>query len=45
MKSKSAKADDNPFAVLTRGLKFPSRSDKPDAVDKPSTGKRSSTVA
>ena len=46
MKSKSAKSDDNPFAILTRGLKFQARSDK-DAGDKsaPGGGKRSSTVA
>jgi ATP-binding cassette subfamily F protein 3 len=44
MKSKG-KAEDNPFAVLTRGLKF-EKKDKGESKASPgSTGKRSSTVA
>jgi hypothetical protein len=38
MKSKAAR-DDNPFAVLTRGLKFQKKEEKTG------DGKRSSTVA
>jgi len=48
MKSKMAKSDDNPFAILTRGLKFQARGDKDSGgADKSSSigGKRSSTVA
>jgi ATP-binding cassette subfamily F protein 3 len=45
MKSKAAKADDNPFAVLTRGLKFQKKEDKPGDGKASSGGKRSSTVA
>jgi hypothetical protein len=44
MKSKG-KSEDNPFAVLTRGLKF-EKKDKGESKASPgSTGKRSSTVA
>ena len=45
MKSKS-KADDNPFAVLTRGLKFQKKDDpNTNSNDRGQSGKRSSTVA
>ena len=44
MKSKAAKSDDNPFAVLTRGLKFQKKEEKP-GDGKSAGGKRSSTVA
>ena len=45
MKSK-AKIDDNPFAVLTRGLKFQKKDDpKANPSDRGQGGKRSSTVA
>ncbi|MFM7319775.1 MAG: ABC-F family ATP-binding cassette domain-containing protein [bacterium] len=45
MKSKAAKSDDNPFAVLTRGLKFQKKEEKPGDGKSAGGGKRSPTVA